>query len=87
MSTPLFSTSKAATGDEQLRRWVAQWRFAAIELPRQKRRELRALTEKEAIATADMLLDMKSNGWSPPERRVSSGFVEQQRLFARLAEK
>lgn len=70
-----------------LRRWVAQWRFAAVELPKQKARELRALTEKEAIADTDMLLDSQDDAWAPAERKTSSGFVDQQRLFACLAAK
>jgi hypothetical protein len=81
------SISKSGATSRSLRRWAAQWRFAAIELPKQKARELRALTEKQAIDNANMLLDMKVDGWTPPHRRISSGFVDQQRLFARLAAK
>jgi hypothetical protein len=81
------SISKSGATSRSLRRWAAQWRFAAIELPKQKARELRALTEKQAIDNANMLLDMKVDGWTPPHRKISSGFVDQQRLFARLAAK
>ena len=87
MSKRSSAIRKTDATDASLRRWVAQWRIAATELPKQKARELRALTEKQAIDDANMLLDLKADAWSPPGRKLSSGFVDQQRLFARLAAK
>ena len=87
MSKHASSTSKAGASDGLLRQWVAQWRFAAIELPKQKARELGALTDKQALTDTKTLLEIETDGWTPPERQESSGFVEQQRFFARLSAK
>jgi hypothetical protein len=79
-----LSPADPAVVDEQLRQWVAQWRVAGAELKKQKRAELRALSDSQAIADADMLLNMVPGTWMPKLRETSSGLVEQQRIFSRL---
>ncbi|MFN8525984.1 MAG: hypothetical protein U0821_23020 [Chloroflexota bacterium] len=65
------------------RRWIAQWRSASDELAEQKRRELAAMTDEEAMAISEMLLAMADPATLPPERWTYSGLVEQQRIFHR----
>jgi hypothetical protein len=64
---------------EQQLRWVEQYKAAARELEAQRRRELRALTEEEALRISDALLSIPVAG----RRRPSSGLVEQQAVFQR----
>lgn len=59
---------------------VAQWRRAGPALAQVRRDELRRLTDAEALAAAEDLLDLLR--LLPPAAGVS-GLVEQQRLFAR----
>ena len=70
---------------EQIRRRVEQWRYAGPILDEIKTRELRALTEEEARASAEGLLAMmpSPHDWSAePE---GAGMVEQQRWFMKAA--
>jgi hypothetical protein len=59
---------------------VAQWRQAGPALAQVHRDELRQLTDAEALAAAEELLDLM---WLLPPSTGESGLVEQQRLFAR----
>lgn len=59
---------------------VAQWRRAAPALAEVRREELRRLTDEEAVAAAEVLLDLVRH---LPSRQGVSGLVEQQRIFAR----
>lgn len=59
---------------------VAQWRRAGPALARVHRDELRRLTDADALAAAEELLELAR--LLPPPSGVS-GLVEQQRLFAR----
>jgi hypothetical protein len=59
---------------------VAQWEQAGPALAQVHRNELRELTDAEALAAAEELLDLLR--LLPPPVGVS-GLVEQQRLFAR----
>jgi hypothetical protein len=70
------------TADEQ-RRWLAQWRRAAVELDRVRTRELAALTPAEALAASEALLALVVPGVVGEHRRTMSGLVAQQRLFGR----
>jgi len=45
--------------------------------------ELAILTDSDALAQADALLELGARVPPDPERECSSGFVIQQRLFAR----
>jgi len=49
-----------------------------------RRAELRALTPEKALAATDNLLSLGARVVVSRERRSTSGFVEQQRLFSRL---
>jgi len=59
---------------------VEQWRRAEPALAEVRRQELRRLTDQEALAAAEALLDLERH---LPPRREGSGLVEQQRIFAR----
>ena len=65
------------------RAWMAQWRAASVALAAQRVRELRALTEEDARAATQALLDLGASLPIPPEREKMSGLVIQQALFHR----
>jgi hypothetical protein len=69
---------KMATTPAQQRRWMAQWREAAVMLDEVKRDELANLTEREAWRQTESLLSL-----APHYRRLSrtSGLVQQQAWF------
>ena len=68
-----------------MKRWVDQWKITGPELERIKREELRAMTEEEALLRVQRVMNSRAaNRWIRPDRRTSSGLIEQQRLFARL---
>jgi hypothetical protein len=58
---------------------VAQWRAAGSALAQLRRRELREMTDEQALAAALALLDLLPH---VPPKVGGSGLVEQQRLFA-----
>jgi len=66
---------------EQQQQWMAQWRWAAVELERVKRAELARLTDEQALRAADDLLALARTAYIDPHRRSYSGLIEQQRLF------
>lgn len=61
---------------------VEQWRLAGPALAEVHRRELRRLSDQEALAAAEALLDLVRY---LPAPQGLSGLVEQQRLFARAS--
>ena len=61
---------------------VAQWRAAGPALAAVRRRELRALSETEALDAVLALLDLAAD---LPPKSGGFGLVEQQRYFARAA--
>ncbi len=63
--------------------WLEQWRAAGPALEAVRRRELRDLTDEEALAATDELLSMAGSTPLPRERRVWSGLVVQQALLHR----
>ena len=64
------------------RRWVKAWQDAAPQLERIRRQELRQLDAYQAIA----LLCGPANYREPPRApKPTSGLIEQQRLFRKLA--
>ena len=70
-----------------IKRWVETWKFAGPELERIKREELRALSEDEILQRISRVMDSRVRyAWRRPERLLSSGLIEQQRLFAKLAQ-
>lgn len=68
---------------ERNRRWVEQWRITGPMLEDFKRQELQAMTEEQARAASEMLLAAapSPHDWCPDP--LSSGLIEQQRIFAR----
>lgn len=58
---------------------VAQWRAAGPALAEVRRRELREMTDEQALQAVLALLDLLH--YLPP-KTGGSGLVEQQRLFA-----
>jgi hypothetical protein len=68
--------------DDQ-RRWMGQWRQAAVALARQRRAELRALSDRDALAASHALLALVSVVVLPLDRLRDSGLVQQQALFHR----
>jgi hypothetical protein len=63
--------------------WAAQWKAADTALERVHAQALATLTEADALSASETLLQLVSLVTLPKSRRESSGFVEQQRLFAR----
>jgi hypothetical protein len=67
---------------EHLERWVATWREAGPALEAQRRAELEGLTTPQALAElADAFAHARQRGPHP----ITSGLVEQQRYFRRIA--
>jgi hypothetical protein len=67
--------------------WMSQWRRAAGALERQRKDELRALSEREALAASEALLSLFHLTALDPDRITSSGLVQQQALFHRRPQK
>jgi hypothetical protein len=65
------------------RAWMEQWRNAAAALAEQRRRELRALSDRDALAASEALLGLALLTPIKPARLIDSGLVHQQRLFHR----
>lgn len=69
---------------EAARAYVKNWQRTGELLDRIKWEELRAMTEEDAARIFENLGMHPRDGWMPEERVVSSGLVEQQRLFRGL---
>jgi hypothetical protein len=65
-----------------LKRWSTQWDKAARSLETVRRRELQAMTDDDVRRAVADLFSVPLPVDLPP--RLTSGLVEQQRLFARL---
>jgi hypothetical protein len=70
--------------DPMHERWLQQWEAARPALEEQHTRELREMTDEQAQAAADALLEIGASLPLDPARRTYSGLVEQQILFHRL---
>lgn len=68
--------------DADLKRWSRQWDKAALSLDAVRRRDLQALTDDDVRRAVADLFSVPLPSGLPP--RLTSGLVEQQRLFARL---
>lgn len=64
------------------RRWVQAWKDAAPHLERIRREELRQLDAHAAIA---LLCGPADYGTAPRAPKPTSGLIEQQRVFAKMA--
>lgn len=68
--------------DADLKRWAATWESAGRALEALRRRELQAMSDDDVRrAIADLFVDTVQ---SDLPARMTSGLVEQQRLFASL---
>lgn len=63
--------------------WLLQRAAGNVALEAVNATELRNLTDAEALKRTDALLAIGAASARSPEREQSSGFVQQQRLFAR----
>ena len=72
---PVMSTT-------DLKRWSTQWDKAALSLEVVRLRELQAMTDDDVRRAVADLFSVPLPADLPP--RLTSGLVEQQRLFARL---
>jgi hypothetical protein len=69
-------------GDELLKRWVATWRRAGVELEELRRREI------ESVDTQQAIRQIFSGPWPDlPPAPATSGLIEQQAWFRRLQSK
>jgi hypothetical protein len=68
---------------EAEREWLRQWSRATTALADQRGRELAAMSDEDALAAADAVLDLAALAPLNPDRVSSSGLVEQQALFHR----
>ena len=66
---------------EANRRWVEQWQVTGPLLEKIRIEELRNMTDEEGREIAESILEAApmANGWSPDP--LSSGLIEQQRIF------
>jgi len=71
------------TDREKMEKWVDAWKRAGSALEEVKRRELRAYDYDKNQALLDEMLQ-----WACDHRRIrlTSGLVEQQRMFMKLRE-
>jgi hypothetical protein len=82
LGRPLALTVRhAMTQPEHRHAWMRQWHYAAIALAEVRRRELAQMSDADALAAAERVLDL----WpiTRPQAAGVSGLVEQQRLFQR----
>lgn len=81
-----WSFAKSLSEKEQMKLWVETWKRTGPELERIKRAELRALSEEEGTRRAISVMEARADDrWKNSKRRMSSGLIEQQRLFMRFA--
>ena len=76
---------KLAETPEERRKWMEQWRLAEKILEEVKCDEMRDMSDSEALRAAHDLLSFEEKGWREPERELSLGLIEQQRLFQKAA--
>lgn len=63
--------------------WLAQWASAGPALEAERRARLAGLSGERAAAAVSAVLDLATTVPPHPERRATSGLVEQQALFAK----
>ncbi len=65
------------------RAWMEQWRRAATALEDQRKQELRAMSDADALAASEALLSLALLVHINPDRLADSGLVRQQAIFHR----
>ncbi len=73
---------KLATTPEEQRRWMDQWREAAVYLEAVRRYDLRTLTEEKAWQQINAVQGELEQAWRNPDEPC--GFLEQQAVFLRF---
>lgn len=71
------------TEKERMRQYLESWKVVSAEIDRLRIIDLQALSEEELAEQFNGLDCDLSLYWIPEERRLSSGLVEQQRIFAK----
>ena len=71
------------TEKERIHQYVENWKTVSAIMEAMKAEELRNLTEAQAAEQFNGMDCDPSMYWTPEERIVSSGLIEQQRLFAK----
>jgi hypothetical protein len=69
--------------DSAERRWMAQWRAAAVALADQRARELAEMTDAAALVAAEAVLSLAAIASLHVDRLESSGLVELEALLHR----
>jgi hypothetical protein len=69
---------------ETQKAWARNWQATGEALEKIRRAELRALTPEKALRATDNLLSLGAGMPLSAGRRLTSGLVERQRLFAKL---
>jgi hypothetical protein len=72
---------------EAQREWLRQWESAGPALAEQRKKELRELSESQALEASESLLSLAMTTPLDPFRRTHSGLVEQQALLNRHADR
>jgi hypothetical protein len=62
---------------------VAQWQQAAVALAGERVRELTSMTDEQALAAAESVLELAAAAPLSPDRLAFSGLVHQQALLHR----
>ncbi len=60
---------------------MQQWRQAAVAMAEQRQSELAGKSEEEILAAIDALLSLPHDMPDVPDQEVTSGLVEQQKIF------
>jgi len=71
------------TEKERMRQYLANWKAVSELMEEMNAEELRALTEAKLAEQFNGMDCDPAWYWTPDERIVSSGLIEQQRLFAK----
>ena len=79
----LYNVAMATRFSEREREWMRQWKNAAEALAEERRKDLRLMTDAEALARSENLLSLVGTVVLSPARNVSSGLVTQQALLHR----
>ena len=83
-SMPVDSREVELSEKEKILRWIAAWKIAGPELEKEKRIELRAMTDVEALRRVNLVMNSRARSAREGALfRTTSGLVEQQRIFSK----
>ena len=69
------------------KRWMRQWKSAALALQQVKRRELAAMTDDDVRKAISWLLADTTTQYKNPRYQTYSGLIDQQRYFKKMYRK